>query len=209
MLSLIGDVAGKHVLDLGCGEGRFCRMLAARGASPIGLDVVRAMTLAAYSQGGKSERYVQASGHVLPFANSTFDEVISYLTLIDITDFRAAINESARVLRPGGMLLVANLSSFITASDGWQRDDEGHRLYRRVDRYLEEREQIYESGNGIRIRNWHRPLSAYMEAYLDAGLVLRRFLEPVPFDDSLKHDPLFEGDFRVPDFSVMLWQKPF
>ena len=62
--------------------------------------------------------------------------------------------------------------------------------------------------SGMRIRNWHRPLSAYLDAYLGAGLMLRRFLEPVPEDLSLRDDPRFEDWFRVPNFDVMLWQKP-
>jgi hypothetical protein len=87
------------------------------------------------------------------------------------------------------------------------RDEEGNRLYHRVDRYLEERSQIFEWGNGIRIRNWHRPLSAYMTAYLEAGLHLRSFQEPMPADQSLRDNPYFEDWFRVPDFNVMLWHK--
>jgi SAM-dependent methyltransferase len=207
MLSLAGDVAGQRVLDLGCGEGRFSRMLAARDASSVGLDLVREMVRAAYVQASSRERYVQASGDALPFGDSVFDQVVSYLTLIDITDFRAAIKEAVRVLKPEGTLLVANLNPIATASDGWERDEFGTRLYRRVDHYLKEREQVYQWGKGIRIRNWHRPLSAYMEAFLEAGLLLRRFLEPVPADATLKDDARFEGDFRVPDFVVMLWQK--
>lgn len=207
MLALVGDVAGKRVLDLGCGEGRFCRMLAARSAVVVGLDLVFAMVNAARERAGNDGRYVQGSGDVPPFRDASFDLVVSYLTLIDITDFRAAIRESPRVLKAGGQLLVANLSEFITASDGWERDQDGHRLYKRVDRYLEEHRVILE-GNGMRFLNWHRPLSACMEAYLGAGLVLRRFLEPTPEDETLREDPRFEGDFRVPDFVVMLWEKP-
>lgn len=207
MLTLAGDVAAKRVLDLGCGEGRFCRMLAARGAATVGLDLVRDMVIAARERDSGSGLYVQGSGDKLPFGEAAFDLVVSYLTLIDITDFRSAIVESARVLKPGGHLLLANLSAFITASDGWERDPSGRRLYKRVDRYLDEHGVILE-GNGMRFLNWHRPLEAYMEAFLNAGLVLQRFLEPVPADEVLRDDPRFEGDFRVPDFVVMLWEKP-
>ena len=56
--------------------------------------------------------------------------------------------------------------------------------------------------------NWHRPLSAYMQAYLSENLILRHFLEPVPPDDSLRHNPRFEDWYRIPEFTVMRWQKP-
>lgn len=59
----------------------------------------------------------------------------------------------------------------------------------------------------MRIVNWHRPLSAYMTAYLDAGLELRAFLEPLPDDESLRAQDWAEDWFRVPLFTVMTWQK--
>ena len=47
-----------------------------------------------------------------------------------------------------------------------------------------------------------------MQAYLSENLILRRFLEPVPPDDSLRHNPSFEDWYRIPEFTVMRWQKP-
>ncbi len=110
------------------------------------------------------------------------------------------------MLRPGGTFVVANLS-FITASTGWERDAEGKRLFRRVDNYAEEHSEVYEWAR-IKIRNWHRPLSAYMDAYLESGLLLREFLEPVPESDAWKDNPRLEDWYRVPEFTAMKWQKP-
>ena len=206
MLAEVGDVAGLRVLDLGCGEGRFSRLLAARGATPIGLDLTEALLDVARSKAGPAERYVRASGEALPFTGVNFDLVVSYLSLIDIPDFRAAIRESARVLKPNGRLIVAGLSNIASSANGWVRDEAGKRLYQAVDRYLEEREIVLEWA-GMRILNWHRPLSAYMDAYLDAELTLRHYLEPMPPDDSMRDDPRFEDWYRVPNFDVMVWQK--
>ncbi|HXH23242.1 MAG TPA: class I SAM-dependent methyltransferase [Dehalococcoidia bacterium] len=215
MLRLSGDVAGKRVLDLGCGEGRFCRMLAARGAATVGLDLIREMVATARQRSPSGQAYVQASAEKLPFRDATFDLFVSYITLVDIPDYRAAIAEAARCLRPGGYFLVANLS-FVTAIPdsleykqitGWVRDEVGNRLYRAVDAYIVERPLVFE-WNGMKIRNWHRPLSGYMTAFLQSGLVLRDFLEPAPTDDSLRDDPRFEDWYRVPEFLVMRWQKP-
>ncbi|HEY7802017.1 MAG TPA: class I SAM-dependent methyltransferase, partial [Dehalococcoidia bacterium] len=150
--------------------------------------------------------FLRGSAEQLPLAEASFDLAVSYVTLVDIVDYAAAIRESARVLAPGGMLVAAN-TGFVSASDGWQRDEAGKRLYHRVDRYAEEWSQVYE-WLGIRIVNRHRPLSHYMRAYLSAGLVLRDFLEPVPSDESLRADDWFEDWFRVPQFTVMRWEKP-
>jgi SAM-dependent methyltransferase len=209
MLRLCGDVAGARVLDLGCGEGRFSRMLTDRGARCTGIDVTREMCLTARRRDASGNAYAMADAAHLPFAGESFDVVVSYVTLVDIPDYRAAIAEAARVLRPGGAMAVANLG-FVTASartdSGWIRDDQRNRLYYAIDRYAEERSMWYE-WLGIRIENYHRPLAHYMSAYLETGLTLRVFEEPVPTDQSLREDGRFEDWFRVPLFTAMRWEK--
>ena len=207
MLRLSGDVSGTRVLDLGCGEGRFCRMLSKRGARTVGIDATPRMaeTAAARDSGG---RYALASADSLPFADASFGLVVSYVTLVDIARYREAIAECARVLVPGGRMLVANLS-FASASPvgrEWALDANGTKLHRRIDHYLSEHRQVF-AWSGIRIVNWHRPLQNYMQAYLGVDLMLREFLEPVPEDESLRDDPWWEDTFRVPNFTVMLWEK--
>ena len=204
MLQLCGDVAGARVLDVGCGEGRFCRMLQERGASTVGLDPTSSLIAAAQTR-DRGGAYVRAAAEALPFADAAFDVVVSYVTLVDIAAYREAIGEIARVLASPGRLVVANLS-FISASAGWARDADGRRLHHRIDRYLEERSYVIE-WEGRRVVNWHRPLSAYVRAFLAAGLELRDFLEPAPLTDALRDDPRFEDWYRVPDFTVMVWEK--
>jgi hypothetical protein len=80
----------------------------------------------------------------------------------------------ARVLRPDGALLIANLNSFVTSRPGgWIKDTNGRCLHYAVDQYLEEFPEWVEWSN-IRIQNWHRPLSCYMRELLDLGLSLLR-----------------------------------
>lgn len=205
LLRELGDVTGLRVLDRGCGEGRFSRILAARGATMVGLDPVQALLSHARDTGGEHEAYVRGSGDKLPFADQSFDVVVTYLSLIDIPDFRNAIRESARVLKPEGRLLVANIAN--VAAGEHVVDDDGHFLRYGLSDYLAERPMTLEWA-GLRIRNWHRPLSGDMEAFLGAGLILRRYLEPVPEDASLAGKPRYESWFKVPTFDVMVWEKP-
>src|SRR5215831_21168319 len=86
-----------RALDVGCGEGRFCRMLKARDIPVVGIDPTQAL-LAQATKRDPSGDYRRASAEALSFADADFDLVISYLTIIDIADFRAALREMARVL---------------------------------------------------------------------------------------------------------------
>jgi SAM-dependent methyltransferase len=206
MLRLCGEVRGLSVLDVGCGEGRFCRMLAARGARTIGVDPTRPLIAAARARQPEGE-FHEAGGEALPVADAGVDLVVSYVALLDIPDFRAAIGEMARVLRPGGRCVVSNLNGFATASKLlWARDAEGNKLHWTMDNYMAERAERAEWA-GISVINWHRPLSAYLQAFLGAGLVLEQFEEPVPSPEVMAALPAMADYPRMPHFCAMAWRK--
>ncbi|KMO41697.1 methyltransferase [Methylobacterium variabile] len=200
MLARIRGRGFRRALDVGCGEGRFCRRLRDLGIAIVGIDPTDALLRQARIRDPEGV-YLPGRAEALPFADGAFDLVVSYLTLIDIPDIRTAIPEMARVLAPGGSLLVANLTSFASAG-GWSGEADGVRRFS-LDRYLDERADWAE-WRGIRVRNWHRPLSLTMGLLLDQGLVLRHFDEPVPQGG----DPATVARYRrVPWFMVMEWEK--
>lgn len=207
VLHLCGDVSGRRALDVGSGEGRFSRMLAERGAQSVGIDPTPALVAAARDRGGMSP--VRAIAEAIPLRDAAFDLAVSYITLVDIEGYAEAIAEMTRVLRPGGRVVAVNVG-FVSASvgpgGGWQRDEDGNELFVPIDNYGSEWSTVLE-WNGLRIRNWHRPLGAYMSAYLNAGLNLRSFIEPTP-PEALRSRPEFARAFRVPWFTVMVWEKP-
>jgi SAM-dependent methyltransferase len=196
----------RKALDVGCGEGRFCRMLKRHGIDATGVDPTSGLIEAARAR-DRNGTYLDAAAERLPFEDDTFDLVVSYLSLIDIPDIDAAIPEMARVLAPGGALLIANLNSFNTAccDTGWIKGNDGRRLYYPIDNYLDERSMWIEY-RGIRIRNHHRPMSTYMSALLGAGLRLSYFDEPSP--SAAATPKKAEGYRRAPWFLVMEWVKP-
>lgn len=202
-LDILSSELYGRVLDVGCGEGRFCRRLASLGFEPVGIDPTARLLEQARDLDPSGE-YHLGSAEAMPFGDDSFDLVISYLTLLDIPDFRAAIREMARVLRPGGRLMVANIGNHASSSaTGWVKDEEGNRLYYPVDNYLDELE-MWVGWKGIHIVNYHRPLSAYMAAFLGEGLVLEKFLEPEPVGCTPDEAANYK---RVPWFSVVVWRK--
>jgi len=191
-------------LDLGCGEGRFCRMMQALGIATVGIDPTEALIARARALDPTGD-YRVARAESLDVATGSFDLVVSYLSLIDIPDLATASAGMAAALRPGGSLLIANLTSFNTAGmpDGWTTGADGIRRFA-IDRYLDERAILVE-WRGIRVENWHRPLSTYMTTFLDRGLTLRHFSEPVPTGGDREKIDRYR---RAPWFHIMEWQKP-
>lgn len=204
MLAHVRTGGFARALDVGCGEGRFCRMMREAGVAAVtGIDPTLPLLAAARAADPEGD-YREGMAEALPFADGTFDLVVSYLTLIDIPDVRAAIPEMARVLAPGGMLLIANLLSFNTAAtipvDG--SDWPGGPIT--VDGYLDERAGWAE-WRGIRIRNHHRPFATYMRLLLDAGLTLTDYQEPAPTGG----EPDRVARYRAaPWHYLMAWRKP-
>lgn len=98
-------LAGRRVLDLGCGKGRFGRALARRGADVVGLDLSTAMLRSAYGL----ER-VRGSVRRLPFASGSFDRVVAVEVLEHLPPaaWDQALAEIRRVLAPGGVLAVVD-----------------------------------------------------------------------------------------------------
>jgi len=205
MMARVAKGGFRKALDVGCGEGRFCRMLRDAGVKATGIDPT-AQLLDVARQRDPSGDYRLGRAEKLDFADRSFDLVVSYITLVDIPDFRAAIREMTRVLKPGGSMLIANLTSFTSACGdrGWVKNGDGEHLHYPIDRYLDEH-SLWLEWSGIRIENFHRSLSAYMSAFLENGLALTFFAEP----DAVSGAGVYrERHHRVPWFVVMEWQRP-
>jgi len=112
ILELIDQLASRRVLDVGCGDGALVCAAALRGAQAMGIDPDPAMLGAARSHADKAG--VRASffeGRVerLPFPDASFDVVASVTALCFVQDAAGAVREMARVLRPGGRLVLGEL----------------------------------------------------------------------------------------------------
>ena len=112
-LGLLGDVAGKLVLEYGCGGAQYATALAEAGAEPVGLDLSEQQLRHAQRHveaRGQRVPLVQASAHMTPFADEVFDVVFCDYGAMTFTDPYLTVPEAARVLKPGGIFVFCNTS---------------------------------------------------------------------------------------------------
>jgi SAM-dependent methyltransferase len=169
-------VPGRRTLEVGCGEGRVCRDLSARGHRVTGLDA--SPTLVRVAQGAHPDgEYVVGLAEALPFANGTFDLVVAYNSLMDVGDMPRAIAEAARVLESGGRLCACIVHPIAFAGE-WTRDDARFVI---TDSYLERapwRRTFERDGLRISFDNLRYPLQDYSRALEDAGFLIEALREP-------------------------------
>ena len=131
-LNVLGDVAGKDIVELGCGTAYFSAWLAKRGARPVGVDVTPAQLETArrmQRETGIEFPLLEASAEEVPLPDASFDLVLSEYGASIWADPRRWVPESARLLRPGGVLVFMCNStlSILCSPDEGNVDDRLHR----------------------------------------------------------------------------------
>ncbi|MFF0726306.1 class I SAM-dependent methyltransferase [Streptomyces sp. NPDC004134] len=172
LLRLLGDVRGRRLLDAGCGNGYFSRILAGHGAQVVGVeptDVMCAFAREKEAELRQGMAYVQADLTRLPDLGAPFDAAVCSMVLMAIPDWKPAMRACVEAVRPGGPLVFALVHpAFEQLLGTWVE----HGAYR-VERYLEE----YEIA-GAAASDFHRPLSAYLNELASLGCRLRETAEP-------------------------------
>jgi SAM-dependent methyltransferase len=197
------ELAGaRRILDVGCGDGQISRLAAGvEGAEQIvGVDPTWNQLTVAVARGG-APGYVRAGAEGLPFADASFDAVVACLVFEHVDAVDEAIAEVARVLTARGRFcFFLNHPLFQTPGSGWIDDQvlEPPEQYWRIGAYLPEAATVEEVEPGVHIRFVHRPLSRYVNAMADRGLLVERMVEPVPPPGFLALAPEYPAAVTVP-----------
>jgi SAM-dependent methyltransferase len=201
MLSLLPPVAGKRVLDAGCGPGSYAEWLTKHGAEVVGIDVSPKMiSLARKRLGRRADLHLADLEEPLGFLDDgTFDMVLCSLVLDYVKDWDGLFNEFNRVLKGFGLLVFSAGHPFL-----------GHRLHTETSYY--ETAQVEDAWTGfgveVNVPYYRRPLSAMLTPLLDAGFTLEEILEPQPGEDMKAADPkAYERWMEMPGFICIRARK--
>ncbi|MCB1251528.1 MAG: methyltransferase domain-containing protein, partial [Acidimicrobiales bacterium] len=154
--------------------------------------------------------YARAGAEALPFADGAFDAVNVTLVLEHLDDLDAAVAEIARVLAPGGhLVLQLNHPCFQTPASGWIDDQfiDPPEQYWRIGPYLPEAVTVEEVAKDVHVRFVHRPLARYLNALVAAGLLVERMVEPAPPPGFLAQAPEYTDAATVPRLLALRCRK--
>lgn len=189
--------AGDRTLDVGCGEGRVGRWLAAHGHHVTGVDSSPTLAAAA-EQGGGFDAVVCTDAASLPWPDATFDLAIAYMSLQDMPSPERAIAEIARVLRPGGTFVMGTTHPL-------NRPERALEDYFQPMRFSDE---VTRAGLRMRFDGVDRPLSDYTAALAAHRFVIERLTEPHPAVADCDEYPVLRQAAQRPFFLHMRARLP-
>ncbi|MGC7102031.1 class I SAM-dependent methyltransferase [Amycolatopsis lurida] len=178
-LGLLGPVAGRRVLEVGCGSAPCARWLATQGAHPVAIDLSAGMLRYALEAAGRTGVHVplvQANAEYLPLADASFDAACSAFGAVPfVPSVDAVFAEVHRVLRPGAPWVFA-----VTHPMRWIfPDDPGPGGLTATQPYFDRTPYVEVDGAGTATYvEYHRTLGDYVRALAGAGLELLDLIEP-------------------------------
>lgn len=195
-LQLLGEVAGRDVLELGCGGAEWSISLAKRGARCTGLDnSERQLSHArvAIDEAGVDVRLVHASAEGAPFDDASFDLVFCDHGAFSFTAPEVTIPIAARLLRPGGVLAFSVAHPLYEVC--WDYGE--NRLSLELQRPYFEIGAVDDPADDF--VSHLRPVSTYVALLLESGFVIEKMLEPRPSENASSSY----------EFAPLTWSRAF
>lgn len=211
--SLLPPLDGQRVLDAACGDGHYAERFVDAGADIVGVDASPEMVERARERFADRDVPVHEADLTdgLPaLADESFDLVVCPLALEHVADWTSVYAALARVLRPGGRVVVSTshpvrdyVDAEYEAREHVLAESATYRETERVDRDWGDDEAFV-------VPFYRRPLQAVFEHATDAGLLVERVREPEITDTFAEADPERAALFREgpPNFLCLRFLKP-
>jgi len=199
----------RRVVDIGAGEGQVSRVAAALEPPPglvVALEPVASHVALGSARG--DARYVRSVGERLPLRDASVDAAVICLMLEHVAEHEPVIAEVARVLEPDGrFLLFLNHPLLQAPGSGWIDDHILDEQYWRVGGYLDVDVTMEEVAPGVVLPFVHRPLSQYINAMAEFGLVIERMEEPPPPPGFLARAPEYLQQAAIPRLLLIVARR--
>ena len=199
-MDVLGQVKGKDILDMGCGDGVFGNeLLGMEAKSYLGIESSAKMVqLAQKNLKGKSARVTQSLIEDWTYPKESYDLVVSRLALHYVNDLKKTFENVYSSLRPEGRFVFSLLHPVITSSDK-SRKDGGRRKDWAVDNYFSPgSRQVFFMGK--KIEQYHRTLEDIYQFLQQAKFTIETLRESKPARDNFSDLVLFERRLRIPLF---------
>jgi SAM-dependent methyltransferase len=203
-LRLLGSVAGQRIVDIGCGQGAFARLLAQTGARVTAVDASRDLIERAKRHSREIAFVTGDATRLQSVVQGPFDGAVCILAIQNIDPPEPVFAGCAALLAPKGRLvLVMNHPAFRTPrQSGWGWDEQRRLQFRRVDSYLTPNKipiQVHPGSQpGLVAWSFHRPLQAYVRALAAAGFAIDA-LEEWPSHRACQPGPRAKAEDRARD----------
>ncbi|NDW12036.1 class I SAM-dependent methyltransferase [Bacteroides sp. 214] len=207
---MLPDLAGKDVLDLGCGFGWHCRYAIENGArSVVGVDISNNMLEKARRINNlKGVEYVKKALEDIDYPAEQFDVVLSSLTFHYIESFESISRNVFKWIRPRGRFVFSVEHPIFTAfgNQDWAYGEDGEKLFWPVDNYFKEgkREAVF---LGEKLIKYHRTLTNYINTLLKQGFTINEVIEPEPSSGMLAEFPEMKEELRRPMMLIVSAEK--
>lgn len=211
LLSLLPDLKGKTVLDLGCGFGEHCKLFVEMGArAVVGVDLSQKMLEIAKKENAHPQiAYINMAIEDISCLKQKFDVVVSSLAFHYVEDFEGVVKSVYKLLKRGGMLVFSEEHPLVTChtkGERWTKDGDGNKLYLNLSNYGVEGERQTEwLIDGLKI--YHRSFSTVINTLIDSGFCIERIIEPLPSKEILDKYPKYKKLFHKPDFLLVKSKK--
>lgn len=213
LFSMMPDLKGKRVLDLGCGFGEHCRRFVECGAKKVvGIDISEKMLEVARAENSDSKiTYINMAMEEISQLQEKFDIVISSLAFHYVEDFEGVIKAVYNMLDENGIFIFSQENPLCTCHSGgerWTRDEHGNKLYLNLKDYgVEgERESVWFVDN---VKKYHRTFSTIINTLIEVGFSIEKMIEPLPTDELLEKHPDYKDLFHKPDFLLLKVKNNF
>lgn len=205
--SLLPDLKGLRILDLGCGSGEHCKDYIQMGAAKVvGIDISEKMLAVANEKNSDPDiTYIRMPMEDLDKLDGEFDLAVSSLALHYIEDYKGVLKNIHRLLVPGGEFIFSQehpINTCHPGGDRWTKDENGIKLYVNLANYGKEGERDsvwFVEG----IKKYHRMFSTVINDLVDAGFAIEKTIEPEPTEELLEKYPEYYDLFHKPDFLLV------